>query len=329
MAGYTDSVFRRICSDMGAAYTVSEMISAVAMTYNDRKTADLARIGKDEAPCVLQIFGHDPVIMAKAADILLSGNFHSSDCSGEFSGCNYAERPAGIDINMGCPVKKIFSSGDGSALMKNTELAAEIVERCADVCARYNVPLSVKIRLGVDKNSINAPEFAEKMAKSGAKKITLHTRTKEQMYAPSADVTKCKDVREALERSGKSVILCGNGDIESYSSAKNYLENGCDEVAIGRGALGNPWIFREITDPEHFTLPTGEEIIELAVKFVEDVVKLKGEEVGIRESRSRAAYFIRGMRGSASVRDELNHATDLAEFCHALEKLKDMQCAAQ
>ena len=253
--------------------------------------------------------------MAKAADILLSGNFTGQD---------YAERPDGIDINMGCPVKKIFNSGDGSALMKNEKLSAEIVERCAEVCERYNVPLSVKIRLGVDKNSINAPEFARKLVESGAKKITLHTRTKEQMYSPSADPTRCRDVREAIDRAGKSVILCGNGDIESCTDAKNYIENGCDEVAIGRGALGNPWIFREISDPEHFTPPTKDEIIELAVKFVEDVVKLKGEEVGIRESRSRAAYFIRGMRGSASVRDELNHAADLGEFCHALAKLKDM-----
>lgn len=315
MAGYTDVVFRRICSEMGAAYTVSEMISAVAMTYNDRKTADLARIGKGEAPSVLQIFGHDPATMAKAADILLSGNFTGQD---------YAERPAGIDINMGCPVKKIFSSGDGSALMRDEKLSTEIVERCAEVCEKYKVKLSVKIRLGVDKNSINAPEFARKLAKSGAKKITLHTRTKEQMYSPSADPTRCRDVREAIDRAGKSVILCGNGDIESCTDAKNYIENGCDEVAIGRGALGNPWIFREISDPEHFTPPTKDEIIELSVKFVEDVVKLKGEEVGIRESRSRAAYFIRGMRGSASVRDEMNHATDLGEFCRALGKLKDM-----
>lgn len=315
MAGYTDAVFRRICSEMGAAYTVSEMISAVAMTYNDRKTADLARIEKGEAPCVLQIFGHDPVKMAKATDILLSGNF---------TGRDYAERPAGIDVNMGCPVKKIFNTGDGSALMKNAALASEIVERCAEVCEKYKVKLSVKIRLGVDKNSINAPEFAAKLVKSGAKKITLHTRTREQMYSPSADPTRCRDVREAMDRAGMKVTLCGNGDIESYSDAQKYIKNGCDEVAIGRGALGNPWIFREISDPEHFTPPTKDEIITLAVKFVEDVVKLKGEDVGIRESRSRAAYFIRGMRGSASVRDELNHASDLGEFCHALGKLKDM-----
>lgn len=315
MAGYTDSVFRRICTEMGASYTVSEMISAVALTYNDRKTASLARIEDGEAPCVLQIFGHDPSIMAKATDILLSGNFNDR---------YYAERPHGIDINMGCPVKKIFSSGDGSALMKNEELAGNIVSSCAEVCERYGVPLSVKIRLGVDEGSINAPEFAKKMVENGAKRITLHTRTKAQLYAPSAAPEKCVDVKQKLDEVGRNVIFCGNGDIETRADAEKYLSYGCDEVAVGRGALGNPWIFKELTDPENYTPPTQDEMIELAVRFVEDVIRLKGEEVGIRESRSRAAYFIKGMRGSAAVRDEMNHAPTLKEFREALLKLKEV-----
>ncbi len=310
MAGYTDTVFRRICSEMGAAYTVSEMISAVALTYNDRKTADLARIEAGEAPCVLQIFGHDPKIMAKAADILLSGNFE---------GRHYAARPAGIDINMGCPVKKIFTSGDGSALMKNGELVGEITQSVAEVCERYGVPLSVKIRLGVDEDSINAPEIAGIAVKNGAKKITLHTRTRVQMYSPSARPEMCREVREAIEKNG-GAILCGNGDIESPEDALKYIENGCDEVAVGRGALGNPWIFKALSSGAN-EKPTQGEIIDLAVKFVEEVVKLKGEEVGVRESRSRAAYFIRGMRGSAATRDEMNHAVTVSEFVSALKKL--------
>ena len=312
MAGYTDSVFRRLCSKMGASYTVSEMISAVALTYNDRKTAELARIESDDEKCVLQIFGHDPSIMAKAAEILLSGSFNSR---------YYAAPPLGIDINMGCPVKKIFSSGDGSALMANESLAAEITERCAEVCARHGVPLSVKIRLGTDGEHINAPHFAAAMANAGASKITLHTRTRAQMYSPSANPSYCAAVRHELDSTGKNVLLCGNGDIVSRESGEEYFRCGCDEIAVGRGALGNPWIFRELTEGDAYIPPSVEEIIETSIKLVEDIVQLKGEVAGIRESRSRAAYFIKGIRGAAAVRDELNHAESLAQFTESLKKL--------
>lgn len=314
MAGYTDAPFRRICSRMGAAYTTSEMISAVAMVNNDRKTAALARIEEGEAPCVLQIFGHDPKIMAKAAEILLSGSFSER---------YYAAPPAGIDINMGCPVKKIFSSGDGSAMMKNPDSAAEVVYAVAEVCEKYSVPLSVKMRLGVDVDSINSPELAEKSVLAGAKKITLHTRTREQMYAPSASPERCLEVKNAIVRSHTGAVLVGNGDIESFSDAEKYLSFGCDEVSVGRGALGFPWIFKALSDPENFTPPSTEEIIALAVEFVEEVVRLKGEEVGIRESRGRAAHFIKGMRGSAKVRDSLNHACTLDEFTSVLRSISE------
>ncbi len=314
MAGYTDSVFRRLCSSMGAAYTVSEMISAVALTYNDRKTAELARIESADEKCVLQIFGHDPLIMAKAAEILLSGSFTSR---------YYAAPPLGIDINMGCPVKKIFCSGDGSALMADETRAAEITERCAEVCARHGVPLSVKIRLGTDNEHINAPSFAAAMANAGANKITLHTRTRTQMYSPTATPSYCAAVRQSLDMTGKNTTLCGNGDILSRADALEYLGYGCDEIAVGRGALGNPWIFRELAEGESYTPPDVDEIIETSVKLVEDIVALKGEVSGVRESRSRAAYFIKGIRGAAAVRDELNHADSLARFTESLKKLRN------
>ena len=322
MAGYTDAPFRRICSKMGAAYTTSEMISSVAMVNNDRKTAALARIEDGEAPCVLQIFGHDPHIMAKAADILLSGSFSER---------YYAAPPAGIDINMGCPVKKIFSSGDGSAMMKNPELAADVVCSVAEVCEKYRVPLSVKMRLGVDAEHINAPELAERVIRAGAKKITLHTRTREQMYAPSASPSSCMKVKNAIDKiycganctADCKAVLVGNGDIETPDDAEKYLSFGCDEVAVGRGALGFPWIFKALSDPENFTPPSTEEIIALAVEFVEDVVHLKGEDVGIKESRGRAAHFIKGMRGSARVRDSLNHAVTLSEFTRILRTIEN------
>ena len=312
MAGYTDAPFRRICSSFGTAYTVSEMISSVAMVRNDRKTAALAKIESGEAPCVLQIFGHEPEIMARAAEMLLSGNFN---------GCDYSSPPAGIDINMGCPVKKIVSSHDGCAMMTDVKNSAHVVSAVSEVCARHGVPLSVKIRLGMDDSSINAPMFAAEMVRAGAGKITLHCRTREQMYMPSAMPEYCAMVREEMDRVNPGAILVGNGDIESLSDAKKYLSYGCSEVAIGRGALGFPWIFKALSSPEDFIPPSQEEIIELAVNFVSEVVRLKGEEVGIRESRGRAAHFIKGMRGSASVRERLNHASTEEEFREILLEL--------
>ncbi len=334
------------------------MISATALTMGDRKTASLARIGQGEHT-FLQIFGHDPRTMAKAAEILLSGSF---------DGCQFDEYPAGIDINMGCPVRKIYTSGDGSRLLENLPLAREITKRTAEVCRRFGVPLSVKIRLGTDSRHIVAPEFARALAESGAEKITLHCRTKEQMYAPSADPRYCLAAKSALvnedhaiafpvkpepeksiaiakvgsfndgrdsstldDKSASSycfmassssrVALCGNGDVTDSDSALAYVGFGCGEVAVGRAALGQPWIFREIKDPGCPKM-SAEEAIDAAKEFVYEVAAEKGEAVGIRESRSRAAHFIKGMPGSAKVRDRLNHAETVREFSEILDELK-------
>ena len=305
MAGYTDVSFRRLCASFGADYVVSEMISAATITMGDRKTASLAAISENEAPVILQIFGHDPDMMAKAADILLSGNY---------PGCSYAAPPAGIDINMGCPVKKIVTSGDGSALMKNIPLAEKIIYSVKNVCASHGVPLSVKFRLGWDDASVNAEEFACAAAKNGADRITLHTRTREQMYAPSAKPEYAGKVIDALRSRGFSTPLTGNGDIDSPASAKIYLDAGCDEAAIGRAALGNPWLFAQLKDPDGFNPPTHSEIISLILSFVCDVVAEKGELNGIRESRGRAAHFLKGIRGAAKIRDQLNHADTFEQF---------------
>lgn len=315
MAGFTDSAFRKICARFGASYCVSEMISAMAMVMNDRKTAELARIDDDEAPVILQIFGHDPSVMAHATATLLDG---------KFSGCKYATSPAGIDINMGCPVKKIVTSGDGSALMKNIDLARRIISSVYAECAKRGIPLSVKFRLGWDSESIAAPEFAVAAASEGASRITLHTRTREQMYSPSADPSRIVDVVNALESAGlrKKVILVGNGDVCSCDDAEKYISFGCDEVAIGRAALGNPWLFSELSSPDAFISPTLEEIKSLIIEFVTSVVAMKGESVGIRESRGRAAHFIKGIRGSAALRDRLNKCVTLEEFCTAVEGLQ-------
>lgn len=312
MAGYTDYPMRKIAAQFGADYVVSEMISSVAMCMGDRKTAVLAKIGEGEAPVILQLFGHDPAMMAEAARKLLTG---------DYPGCSYAAPPAGIDINMGCPVKKIVTSGDGSALMRTPDTARAVVSAAAEVCHRYNVPLSVKIRAGWDGDSVNCAEFAAAMAEAGADKITLHCRTREQMYMPSADPTYAGTTVRALADSAKNVPLVGNGDIETRADAERYLALGCREVAIGRAALGNPWIFRELSSPETFVPPTIEEIKELAISLVEAVVREHGEVVGVRESRSRAAYFIKGMRGAARVRERLNHAETLTEFVRTLETI--------
>ncbi len=305
---------RKIAASFGAAYVVSEMISSVAMCMGDRKTAALAKIGEGEAPVILQIFGHDPGMMAEAARRLITG---------EYAGCDYAAAPAGIDINMGCPVKKIVSSGDGSSLMRSPDAARAVVSAVAEVCSVYKVPLSVKIRAGWDAEHINCAEFAACIAEAGASKITIHCRTREQMYMPSADVKYAGAAAEALRHlpSAKKITLVGNGDIETRAQAEAYLSAGCDEVAVGRAALGNPWIFWELTSPSSYIPPTIAEIKSLAVSLVEAVVRERGETAGIRESRSRAACFIKGTPGAAHARDRLNHAETLSEFIKILEEI--------
>lgn len=311
MAGYTDSVFRRICGEQGADYAVSEMISAVALTMKDEKTAELAKIGEGEPPVVLQLFGHDPLVMARAAEMLLSG---------DYPGCSYAAPPAGIDINMGCPVRKIVTNGDGCALMLDPERAARITHAVREVCEKHGVPLSVKFRMGWD--SLTAPDFARAVVSAGAQRITLHCRTREQMYMPSADPSAAGAVYEAVreETDGGRLAFAGNGDIDSPETAERYLAGGCTEIAVGRAALGDPWIFRRLKDPAGFVPPGKDEIRAAVIRMVEDVVREKGELRGVRESRSRAAYFIRGMRGSAVLRDKLNHAETLSEFVRLLEE---------
>ncbi|MBR5365548.1 MAG: tRNA-dihydrouridine synthase family protein [Clostridia bacterium] len=312
MAGFTDAAFRRICGSFGADYAVSEMISAAALTRYDRKTADLAKITAGEPPVVLQIFGREPETMARAADMLLSG---------DYPGCSYAAPPAGIDINMGCPMKKIVSNGEGCALMLHPDRAAAIVSAVREVCERHGVPASVKIRLGWDAEI--APSFARRMAEAGAERITVHCRTREQMYAPSADPSAAARVAEAIRDTG--AILVGNGDVASPETAAVYLANGCREVAVGRAALGDPWLFRRLKHPEEDVRPTLEEIKSLVVSFVADVVRERGEVRGVRESRSRAAYFIKGMRGSAALRDRLNRAVTFDEFARAVEEWQEKE----
>ena len=303
MAGFTDAPFRVICSEMGADYTVTEMVSAVAVCYGDKKTFALSGISPLEAPCAIQIFGHDPEMMAHAAEVLIE---------------KAEVAPCAIDVNMGCPVRKIVSSGDGSALMKTPPLAAQIVKKVKEVTEKHGLPLWVKIRAGWDKKSINAPYFASVVADAGADRITVHGRTRDMMYAPSSDNAVIRAVREAVP---SHVEIVGNGDVASLEDAVRMInETECDAVAIGRAALGDPWIFRALKGDG--TPPTKEERLDVALRLTRDVISVKGETSGVREARGRAAHFIRGMRGSGTVRDELNHAETYEEFKTIIDKLR-------
>ena len=305
MAGFTDAPMRRLLFSHGCDISVSEMVSAKAMCLGDEKTGALAAITEGEGDTVIQLFGHEPDVMARAAEMVAAG---------EFKGCSFAKKPVAIDINMGCPVKKIVSSGDGSALMKDPRLAGEIVLACVKSTEKYNMPITVKIRAGWDKNSINAPMMARILAECGASAITVHGRTREQMYAPSVDLSVIRDVRCALP---EGFPLIGNCDITCGEDALEMMkQTGCDSVMIGRGLLGNPWVFEEIKALQQgraYMPPSLEERVECALSLAFELVREKGEETGVREARGRVAHFIKGLKGAAALRDTINRATTLIE----------------
>ena len=222
--------------------------------------------------------------------------------------------PVAIDINMGCPVKKIVSSGDGSALMRDPTLASQIVRRTSDALSKHGIPVTVKIRAGWDRNSINAPYFAALMADSGASAVTVHARTRDQMYAPSAD----PEVIKAVKRELPDFPVIGNGDVKCARDALDMMDRtGCDGVMIGREALGDPWIFSEIKaalSGRPYSPPDKRDRIDTALSLIRDVIAEKGEYVGVREARGRAAHFIKGMRGAPEVRDRINRAESYSEL---------------
>ncbi len=305
MAGFTDAPFRLLCTQLGCNMSVSEMISAKAMVYRDKKTATLAKIAEGEAPVSIQLFGHEPDVMAEAACMVAEGSFE---------GCDFATPPVAIDINMGCPVKKIYSSGDGSALMRDPDLCARLVEG-AGKCA---LPVTVKIRAGITAETKNAVDVAVACAQAGAAAVCVHGRTREQMYAPGVDLDIIAAVRDALP---EHIFVIGNGDVKDLDSARHMVSyTGCNAVMIGREALGNPWIFAELASGgEGFVPPSFEERINTAAGLIREICKEKGEFNGVRESRGRAAHFIKGLRGAAEMRAALNCAETL---CEVMEILK-------
>ena len=301
MAGYTDRAMRLICSKYGAEYSVTEMVSAKAVVYNDKKTFALAKIEEDEGPVAIQIFGSEPEIMAQAAHILLESP--------------EGKRAASIDINMGCPVNKIFSNGEGSALMKNPDLIYRITRA---VSTAIDIPTTVKIRAGITKSSVNAVECALAAEEGGASLLCIHGRTREQMYGGIADREIIKNVKSSLH-----IPLIANGDIVDAASALSMLkETNADGIAIGRGAVGNPFIFSEITaalEGGNYAPPPIEERIEAALFQLKTAIEEKGERVAIPEARKQIALYLRSFHGAAQIRAEINRSLTYAEVEKALK----------
>ena len=318
MAGVADSSFRAICRRLGAEYTVTEMLSAKALCYeqlckknreNTVKTAAIAAMTEEEKPCAVQLFGAEPDFMAEAAARLESGDYRG------FDGTSH---PAAIDINMGCPVHKVVSNGEGSALMRSPRLAGEIIEA---ICKATSLPVTVKIRAGWDADSKNAPELARIAEASGAALICVHGRTRDQFYSPGVD----RNIIAEVKRSVKIPVIA-NGDVFCAADALSMLEDtGCDGLAIGRGALGNPWIFTEIAsalEKKEFTPPSTEKKLTLALAHAADMVSRKGFHRGIAEARPHMARYIKGLPGAAAARDEIMRADSLDALAQIFNTLK-------
>ena len=306
MAGVTDSSFRAVCKAFGAEYTVSEMVSAKALCYEQKSkrkefeqssTAKLAAVKEKELPFAVQLFGSEPYFMAEAAKMIEA-------C--EYKNCFSDIPPTAIDINMGCPVRKITGNGEGSALMKDPALAGEIVRV---VSRAIKLPVTVKIRAGWNSESINAPEFAKILEDSGAACVCVHARTKEQLYSPGIDLDVIAKTKAAV-----SIPIIGNGDIYSAADAKRMLEyTGCDGVMVGRGAMGRPWIFKEIIshiENIDFAVPDYSERISIALKHLSAMIAEKGERVGIAEGKKHMAWYISGINGAAAARSAIMTAAD-------------------
>lgn len=299
MAGVTDMPFRVLCKEQGCGLVYTEMVSAKGMHYNDEKSFKLTELAEEEKPAGVQIFGSDPLIMAEIAEKL-----NNSDASI-------------IDINMGCPTPKITKNGEGSALMLKPELAAKIVKEVSSASIK---PVTVKIRKGWDEGKVNAVEISRLAEENGAKAIAVHGRTREQFYSGKADWEIIKRVKEAV-----SIPVIGNGDVLKPEDAQMLLETTkCDALMVGRGAQGNPWIFKKIIHwlktGEHCVEPTPEEKIETVIRHMNMLVELKGERTGVCEMRSHIAWYIKGMKNATYARDKIFKLTDKKEIIEVLKE---------
>ncbi|MBQ5990583.1 MAG: tRNA dihydrouridine synthase DusB [Oscillospiraceae bacterium] len=303
MASVADRAYRILNREFGASYTVSELISSKGLCYSDRKTEELCKITEKERPCALQLFGNEPEFMAKAVKIIEK------------------YEPDIIDINMGCPVPKVAGNGSGAALMKDTALSAEIVRA---VKAESKVPVTVKIRKGWDEDHVNAVEFAAAMEKAGADAVTVHGRTKNQMYSGKSDMNIIKEVKKAV-----SIPVIGNGDIASLDDAlRMYDYTGCDLVMIGRATYGNPWIFKEIDsyfEGKPFTPPDLETRMETMLYHLRLAMSDKPEHIAIQEARKHFAWYLTGMYGAASFRARCYSLSSYEDAVKLTEDFRKLQ----
>lgn len=293
MAGVTDLPFRLICKEYGVGLLVTEMVSTRALYHNDTKSERLMEIREEERPVALQIFGSDPETMGRVVESI---NDHNHDI---------------IDINMGCPAPKIVKNGDGSALMKTPGLAREIIETVVKASKK---PVTVKIRKGWDEDSVNAVEIAVMAEAAGVDAIAVHGRTREQFYTGVADWSIIKAVKDAV-----SVPVIGNGDIFSVQDAvRMKVETNCDGLMIARGAQGNPWLLRQIAHylktGEILPDPTTEEKVAEALRHFDLLVDYKGSYIGVLEMRKHAAWYLKGVRGGAVIKNAINKSTDQDEI---------------